>query len=100
MSVTLRGTEHTIFTLLQQGSVNQSYSLTQTCYTVGGCTVNISQNEISLSVRYENKIEIIYIFGKKTLSRCQQSYLKHMTITWRCLREVSTKNGIVIWQRD
>ena len=28
--VTLRGTEHTIFTLLQQGSVNQSYSLTQT----------------------------------------------------------------------
>jgi len=41
--VTLRGTEHTIFTLLQQGSVNQSYSLTQTCYTVGGCTVNISQ---------------------------------------------------------
>ena len=64
--VTLRGTEHTIFTLLQQGSVNQSYSLTQTCYTVGGCTVNISQ-EISLSARYQNKIEEnLYIFGKKT----------------------------------
>ena len=41
--VRLQGTEHTIFTLLQQGGTNQSYSLTQSCYTVGGCTVNISQ---------------------------------------------------------
>ena len=41
--VRLLGTEHTIFTLLQQGGTNQSYSLTQSCYTVGGCTVNISQ---------------------------------------------------------
>ena len=41
--VTLQGTEHTIFNLLQQGGTNQSYSLTQTCYTAGGCTVNISQ---------------------------------------------------------
>ena len=41
--VRLQGTEHTIFNLLQQGGTNQSYSLTQSCYTVGGCTVNISQ---------------------------------------------------------
>ena len=41
--VRIQGTEHTIFTLLQQGGTNQSYSLTQTCHTVGGCTVNISQ---------------------------------------------------------
>ena len=41
--VVLTGTEHTIFNLLQQGGTNQSYSLTQSCYTAGGCTVNISQ---------------------------------------------------------
>ena len=41
--VRLQGTEHTIFNLLQQGGTNQSYSLTQSCYTAGGCTVNISQ---------------------------------------------------------
>ena len=32
-----------IFNLLQQGGTNQSYSLTQTCHTVGGCSVSISQ---------------------------------------------------------
>ena len=41
--VTLKGSEHTIFTLLQQGATNQSYSLTQTCHTVGGCNVSITQ---------------------------------------------------------
>ena len=41
--VVLQGSEHTIFTLLQQGGTNQSYSLTQTCHTVGGCSVSISQ---------------------------------------------------------
>jgi len=41
--IVIMGSEHTIFNLLQQGNTNQSYSLTQTCYTVGGCTVNISQ---------------------------------------------------------
>ena len=41
--IIITGSEHTIFNLLQQGNTNQSYSLTQSCYTVGGCTVNISQ---------------------------------------------------------
>lgn len=41
--VRIQGTEHTIFNLLQQGGTNQSYSLTQTCHTVGGCSVSISQ---------------------------------------------------------
>ena len=41
--VRLQGSEHTIFTLLQQGGTNQSYSLTQTCHTVGGCSVSITQ---------------------------------------------------------
>ena len=41
--IVITGSEHTIFNLLQQGGTNQSYSLTQTCHTVGGCTVNISQ---------------------------------------------------------
>ena len=41
--IRLQGTEHTILNLLQQGSTNQSYNLTQTCHTVGGCTVNVSQ---------------------------------------------------------
>lgn len=41
--VKLQGTEHTVFTLLQQGGTNQTYSLTQTCHTVGGCSVSISQ---------------------------------------------------------
>ena len=43
--IRLQGTEHTILNLLQQGSTNQSYNLTQTCYTVGGCTVNVSQGD-------------------------------------------------------
>jgi len=29
--------------LLQQGSIDQSYSLEQTCYTVGGCSVTVTQ---------------------------------------------------------
>ena len=29
--------------LLYTGSTNQSYNLTQTCYTTGGCTVNVTQ---------------------------------------------------------
>ena len=41
--IRLQGTQPTTLTLLQQGSTNQSYTLTQTCYTVGGCTVNVSQ---------------------------------------------------------
>ena len=41
--IRLQGTEPTTLNLLQQGSTNQSYSLTQNCFTVGGCTVNVSQ---------------------------------------------------------
>ena len=41
--IRLQGTQPTTLNLLQQGSTNQSYTLTQTCYTVGGCTVNVSQ---------------------------------------------------------
>ena len=29
--------------LTQQGDSNQSYSLTQTCYTAGGCSVSVTQ---------------------------------------------------------
>ena len=41
--ITLQGTEPTTLNLLQQGSTNQSYTLTQNCYTVGGCSVSITQ---------------------------------------------------------
>ena len=33
----------TTLNLLQQGGTNQTYSLTQNCYTSGGCTVNVTQ---------------------------------------------------------
>ena len=42
-TVDLTGTYHTDLTLKQQGSSNQSYSLTQNCQTSGGCTVGITQ---------------------------------------------------------
>ena len=41
--IRIQGTEPTTLNLLQQGGTNQSYTLTQTCYTAGGCTVNVSQ---------------------------------------------------------
>ncbi len=41
--IILQGTEPTTLNLLQQGSTNMSYSITNTCYTAGGCTVNVSQ---------------------------------------------------------
>ena len=43
--IRLQGTEPTTLNLLQQGSTNQSYSITNTCYTVGGCTVNVTQGQ-------------------------------------------------------
>ncbi len=30
--------------LLQEGATDQSYSLEQTCYTVGGCSASVTQN--------------------------------------------------------
>ena len=41
--IRIQGSEHTTLNLIQQGSTNQSYTLTQNCYTVGGCTVNVTQ---------------------------------------------------------
>ena len=41
--ITLSGSEPTTLNLLQQGSTTQSYSLSQTCYTVGGCSVTVTQ---------------------------------------------------------
>ena len=42
-SITLSGSESTVLNLLQQGTTSQSYSLSQTCYTVGGCSVSVTQ---------------------------------------------------------
>lgn len=43
--VYLQGTEPTQLNLLQQGTTTQSYTLTQSCYTVGGCSVSITQGD-------------------------------------------------------
>lgn len=42
-SVSLNGTDPTTLNLLQQGSTSQSYSLSQNCVTVGGCSVTVTQ---------------------------------------------------------
>lgn len=42
-NITLSGSESTTLNLLQQGTTTQSYSLSQTCYTVGGCSVTVTQ---------------------------------------------------------
>ena len=42
-TISLDGTEPTTLNLLQQGTTTQSYSLSQTCYTVGGCSVSVTQ---------------------------------------------------------
>ena len=41
--IRLQGTQPTILNLLQQGSTNQSYTITNKCYTAGGCTVKLTQ---------------------------------------------------------
>ena len=41
--ITLQGSYATTLNVLQQGSVNQTYSLTQNCQTVGGCSVSVTQ---------------------------------------------------------
>ena len=43
-TITLGGTYATDLYLLQQTSTNQSYTLTQDCQTVGGCSVSVTQN--------------------------------------------------------
>jgi hypothetical protein len=42
-SITLDGTYGTSLNLLQQGYTSQSYSLSQNCLTVGGCSVSVTQ---------------------------------------------------------
>ena len=41
--IRLQGNQPTTLNLTQQGGTNMSYNLTQNCYTVGGCVVNITQ---------------------------------------------------------
>ena len=44
MSVILRGTEPTTIGVIQSSNQNQSYSITNYCYTTGGCSINVTQN--------------------------------------------------------
>lgn len=44
MSVILRGTEPTTIGVTQASNQNQSYSVTNYCYTVGGCSISVTQN--------------------------------------------------------
>lgn len=44
-SITLDGLYGTDLTLKQFGTTTQSYSLTQNCITVGGCTISVQQGE-------------------------------------------------------
>ena len=43
-TVDLTGTYHTDISVLQYGNTTQSYSVTNTCQTVGGCTLSVTQN--------------------------------------------------------
>ena len=42
-TITLNGSYGTDLDLLQQGSTAQSYTLSQSCATVGGCSVSVTQ---------------------------------------------------------
>lgn len=42
-NITLSGSESTTLNLRQQGTTTQSYSLSQSCMTVGGCSVTVTQ---------------------------------------------------------
>ena len=42
-TIDLTGSYHTDLSLIQRGSTNQSYSLTQDCQTSGGCSVSLTQ---------------------------------------------------------
>ena len=43
MSVILNGTQPTDITVYQNGWNNKSYSISQNCHTVGGCSVSVTQ---------------------------------------------------------
>lgn len=42
-NINLHGSQPTTFNLIQQGQTDQSYSLTQNCVTVGGCSISVTQ---------------------------------------------------------
>lgn len=44
-NISLSGSEPTTLNLLQQGTTTQSYSLSQSCATVGGCSVSVTQGQ-------------------------------------------------------
>jgi len=44
-TVTLTGTNPTTLSLTQQSNTAQSYSLTQNCVTIGGCSVSVTQGQ-------------------------------------------------------
>ena len=43
-TITLQGTQPTNLTLIQDAATNQTYGLTQTCYTSGGCNITVTQD--------------------------------------------------------
>ena len=43
-NITLQGTQPTTLNLIQDSASNQLYNLTQTCYTVGGCSITVTQD--------------------------------------------------------
>ena len=43
--IILQGTQPTTLNLLQQGTTAQTYSLTQNCITMGGCSVSVTQGQ-------------------------------------------------------
>jgi hypothetical protein len=42
-NISLSGSDPTTLDLRQQGTTTQSYSLSQNCVTVGGCSVTVTQ---------------------------------------------------------
>ena len=42
-TITLQGSQPTNITLIQDSTSNKTYSITQNCVTVGGCTVSVTQ---------------------------------------------------------
>ena len=44
-TINLSGSDPTTLSLLQQGTTAQSYSLSQNCITIGGCSVSVTQGQ-------------------------------------------------------
>ena len=43
-TIQLQGSKPTTLNLIQDSASNKSYSITQTCVTVGGCTISVTQD--------------------------------------------------------